>query len=348
VPTPPPSCQGLARRWVPFHGGFRLGGTSGSRTGGGSRSRYGVNGEGSRRPRAPAGGSRSRYRNGEGSRHPRAPAARGAGAGGPVPAPRPAPLAFPHPDPPLVHDACERDEEGSKGSLSRPLPIPCGDGTRGAGSCREVLCSGGPRGVNGCCSPRDEIPGQEQLVSTQAPHQAGLLRILPVHPLETKSLWLGRLASPRLASPRLASPRLASPRLAWPHLTHAGVSTRFVHLSRQLRARSASLRPQPRGSRPRRGWARGANGDLGARTRPVRMRRAPAGGRGGGMQGGRDGGPALAPRRPPPLPPVREGGVSPRRFRYGNRNYPPVREGGVSPRRSRHGPGTPRRCATPT
>jgi hypothetical protein len=81
--------------------------------------------------------------NGEGERRPRAPAARGAGAGGPVPAPRPAPLAFPHPNPPLVHDASRRDEEGTKGSLPRPLPIPCGDGTRGAGNGREVLCSGG-------------------------------------------------------------------------------------------------------------------------------------------------------------------------------------------------------------
>jgi hypothetical protein len=77
------------------------------------------------------GGPMSRVGNGEGSRHPRAPAARGAGAGGPVPAPRPAPLAFPHPGPPLVHDACGRDEAYTGGSLPAPCPSPAGTGPAG-------------------------------------------------------------------------------------------------------------------------------------------------------------------------------------------------------------------------
>jgi hypothetical protein len=212
---------------------------------------------------------------------------------------------------------------GDGGSLSRPLPIPCGDGTRGAGGCREVLCSGGLRWRERLYRPRTGSPGQEQLVSTQAPHQAGLLRILPVPPTTTKSR---RLASRRVASRRVASRR--------------GLFPRCVRLSWTLRAQATAIRPQPRGSRPRRGWARGVAEILVRTPRPACMRRAPAGGRGGGMQGGRDGGPALAPRRPPPLPPVREGGASPRRFRQVTWSRPPVREGGVSPCRSRHATGS--------
>jgi hypothetical protein len=79
---------------------------------------------------------------------------------------------------------------------------------------------------------------------------------------------------------------------------------------------------QPRGSRPRRGWARGGAEILSTPPRLAWMCRARAGGRGGGMQGGRDGGPALAHRRPPLLPPVREGGASPRRSRTVNPRDP--------------------------
>ncbi len=103
---------------------------------------------------------------------------------------------------------------------------------------------------------------------------------------------------------------------------------------------------QPRGSRPRRGWARGGAEILSSPPRPARMRRAPAGGRGGGMQGGRDGGPALAPRLLPLLPPVREGGVSPRRSRHvttrdSSRRQPEPFQRGTPLRRSARGQPSP-------
>jgi hypothetical protein len=215
---------------------------------------------------------------------------RGASAGPPS-----RPPCIPPPRPPAGARRIRRDEEWSKGSLFRPLPIPCGDGTRGAGSCREVLCSGGRVSERFPCSPRAGSPGQVQFVSAQAPHKAGLLRILPVPPLETKPLWLGRLARPRLGLAslvRLASPRLASPHAGGLHEVRSPVAT--------TRARPASSRQQPRGSRPRRGWARGGQRSwVYASSRPDAS--CTSGGPGWGNARGAGRGAGTGPPAPAPL-----------------------------------------------
>jgi hypothetical protein len=310
-------CDGVAhRRSAPFHGGFTARGNAAlthRRQRGPVLSLVG-NGEGSRHPRAPAGGSRSLVGNGEGSRHPRAPAARGAGAGGPVPAPRPAPLAFPHPGPPLVHDASGRDEEFTPRSPPRPLPIPCGDGTRGAGSCREVLCSSGERWENEGVQPPGMMfrgerwfaapgwkPGAGADRQRPSPAQGGAPSNSPRSPPgnEAALAWSPpRQASPGLARPRQASPGLARPRQASPHagsLHEVRSPVATTPSKTRILPSTAPRVPSPQG------MGKGRGGDLGVNSSSRPDASCTSGGLGWGNARGAGRGAGTGPPAPAPL-----------------------------------------------
>jgi hypothetical protein len=286
-----------------------------------SRGVTGGNGGGSLQGRAPAGGSRSHARERRGLTPPSRTGGkrgrrRGASAGPPS-----RPPCIPPPRPPAGARRVLTGRFVHPRSRPRPLPIPCGDGTRGAGSCREVLCSGGPRYVNGfLAAPGLEARGRCSSSAPKPRTRRGSFefsRSTPGNEASSPGLASGRLA--RLAWRRLASPRLTSGSLPEARSPVATTPSKTRILSP----------PAPRVPSPQ-GMGKGRAEIPVCTPRPVRMRRARAGGRGGGMQGGRDGGPALAPRRLPLLPPVREGGVSPRRS-------PPECEGSpraVTPRES--------------
>ena len=171
---------------------------------------------------------------------------------------------IPPPRPPAGARRRRTGRRDTPRSPSRPLPIPCGDGTRGAGNCREVLCSSGERWENeGVQPPGMMFRGERWFAAPGWKPGAGADRQRP-SPAQGgapsnshRSTRGNEAASGRLGSPRVASRRLASRRLPSGSLPQARSPVVDSSSKTRLLSPTAPRVPSPQG------MGKGRGGDLG-------------------------------------------------------------------------------------